>query len=160
MQFDALGMSGIRRLCASVALTDQRDTLAGGVLDRLGKMTDSGPVIVVGRGDTQGRQMAERVDGRVKPRSPGAVDAILAEAWAAFGRRTSNARSRCVDDRRCGSGDTPSRQPQLGSKVVCKGGSSQMPASAVTADTPRPPVADRAATPPTLCRGGLHGTAH
>ena len=37
--------------------------------DRLGKLTDRSPVIDVDRGDAQGRQTAERVDGHVKRRS-------------------------------------------------------------------------------------------
>src|SRR5512134_912457 len=64
LQADAVGTGGGGRIVPGIALVDvgDLDTLAGGVLDGGGEVFDLGAVLVAGRGDVCGEQVAQRVD--------------------------------------------------------------------------------------------------
>jgi len=63
---DAVGRGVSGRLSAGVPLIDEgeRDGLAGDLLDGLGERGNLDPILLVGRRDVQGEQVAERVDPR------------------------------------------------------------------------------------------------
>lgn len=64
---DALGCGGISGGLSGIALVDvdQSDAVAGCVLDVGGEALHCDPVADIGRGDVQGKQVAERVHGHV-----------------------------------------------------------------------------------------------
>src|SRR5918911_5655012 len=66
-------------------------------------------LLLIGRGDAQGEQVSQSVDGRMHLRALLALGPVVARAVAAFGRRAQRA---AVEDRRRRVGRATGSQPQ------------------------------------------------
>ena len=75
---DAVTLGGLRRVWPGIALIDisHLDRASGDLLHVLGQRLDLGAIALIGRGDRQREQVAQRVDGDVD------LGALASENWS------------------------------------------------------------------------------
>jgi hypothetical protein len=117
LQLEAVGFGRGRRRAPGVTLVDvgQLDRLAGHGLHTGGQRFHLRPILLVGRGDHQGQQMAQGIDRRVHLGAALALGPVVAGAVAALGRRLERA---AVQDHRARVQPTAFAQPQQGAQIV------------------------------------------